>query len=524
MRKFFNWNQEFRINIVSRGIVVVFSRDSFVGLYDDSAAAAIQVILATHLGALPDDRFTKKAHRVAIRFARILCQQRIMAKCDRAQWKRISPTSASFLSFSSKRGDLPSRQRLALRKLSGGPRRVVYQLSSKHLWLGSRQIVRFTAGGLVHNHDFLIPIFSSGAATSIRSATVKLIGETVERRDCATWDDEALIAAKAKSLPGPFINPTSIVCYQEYEYRKRAFPFAKFSEDEKFRWSRVCASDSNETRFVPAQFVYAPYITASNEPKLWLPTSSGVAAGRTKAEAIIRATLELVERDAAMMMWQTRRVEARIKDWETLMPSSNPCLLPGHLTVDVYAMASAIDYPCVLAAAKSRDRAGPYIAFSTAADVSWSSAVRRAVIDALLSHDWLSKEGFETIQRPQDIRRKQDHACLYGNWKFANVFSFLAAAPEREIDPISATISESHSTGAVSRLTSQLTAKGFQLWLKDLSSQSSRGLGFWVMRAIVPGFVPIQFGPAPLPNGLARLRQAKLQAGGESEFLPHPFG
>jgi ribosomal protein S12 methylthiotransferase accessory factor len=516
----FNWDKRFRFNVLSEDAAVVFSQDKIIVLQDASAEAAIELFFKKYLGVKGSASRNIQIERAGDRFARILQRHRVISKCARSAWRRQKPSSSSFIFVAHPLRSSSIRTRAALKKLLAGRNRVVYQLNGSWTEFAGRRITRFAAAGLALNADFTVPIFSSGAAKTLASAVTRFIGETIERHDCAAYTNEDLIFSSARARTEPIIDPSSIILYKERDYSRSGFPFSKFDPKRRFRWSYVYALDDGERRLIPAQFVYAPYFQRATEPRLWQATSSGVAAGTTRSDAIVRAILELVERDAAMLLWHRKRVDARITNWRDFLRGANQ-EWQGKC-VNVYAMENAINCPCVLAAVGADGNEEPHIAFGTAADVSWAAAIERAIIDAVLCQQWLSEEGFQSVQRPQDIRRKQDHARLYGNKRYAEVFRFLRHAREGHGNSFK-DLASSRSRERVLFLVSALKARGFRSWCKDLTSELARGLGHHVVRVIVPGLVPMQFADAPSPLGMVRL-QGSVAMGAEAEPLPHPFG
>ncbi len=69
-------------------------------------------------------------------------------------------------------------------------------------------------------------------------------------------------------------------------------------------WIEAGALTDGATRFVPAQICFGRYgERADCADRSWRADSNGCAAGRTKADAVAHALLELVERDATGIWW-----------------------------------------------------------------------------------------------------------------------------------------------------------------------------------------------------------------------------
>jgi ribosomal protein S12 methylthiotransferase accessory factor len=507
MNSFF-WNPEFRCNIVSPRQVIIFSRDQYIVIFDEEAAEIITAIIGRYRRKLRPTRAIK-------RLSQLLLETGVLSS-KRLSSIRKHPSSRSFFSTSALRG-VGSRTKLAIRKLAIGADRLIYQFSSNTTKFGSRQITRFAASGLVRSGESCIPIFSSGASVNCSEAAAKFVGESFERRDCATWNESDLVFGQPNELPSPYIDPKSIVSFGETRYGQSDFPFRRFDRSEKYYWSSVLTADTGEKKYVPAQFVYSPFAPRLAEPRLWLNTTSGVAAGRTKQSAILRAILELVERDAALTTWYVSRLVRKLSGWEHLIQSSIALSMSARSKIEVYTMTGVVNYPCILATVQCSNGTGPFISCGTAADITYKAAVRRAVIDAILTYQWLAKEGFQKIQEPNDIRRKQDHACLYAHSMHANEFSFLYEAKILNLEETRDVSSRDVQRQALSRVVSELKSRGYRIWLKGLATPQTRKSGYYVERALIPGLIPLQFGADSVPTGLHRLKDVVSTS-------PHPFG
>src|SRR4029079_2166886 len=84
----------------------------------------------------------------------------------------------------------------------------------------------------------------------------------------------------------------------------RVFPCTRFTQSTRLSFVEGFALDDGRPAFLPAQLVYLHY--GRSEPPIGYPTSNGLACGPTLAEAVLAALLEVVERDAMMLVWANR--------------------------------------------------------------------------------------------------------------------------------------------------------------------------------------------------------------------------
>jgi len=156
-------------------------------------------------------------------------------------------------------------------------------------------------GRLPHGHN----IQTAGAlGLTERDAIVKSIFEGLERYSGAHIDHERLVWSKPTSAQ--FLHSERFPIFAPWQHAQPGFPFAPLDDGSEVFWLGGTSLFDLERRFVPAAMVYVPYRPASRADNLGLSTSTGMAAGWTRDEALLSGLLETVERDAFMIMWLNR--------------------------------------------------------------------------------------------------------------------------------------------------------------------------------------------------------------------------
>lgn len=161
---------------------------------------------------------------------------------------------------------------------------------------------------LPHGHN----IQTAGAlGLSEGEAIVKSIFEGLERYSGAHVDHERLIWSKPTSAQ--FLHSERFPIFAPWQYAQPGFPFQPLDADSEVFWVGGVSLFDLERRFVPAAMVYVPYRPAARGDNLGLSTSTGMAAGWTREEALLSGLLETVERDAFMIMWLNRLAMPRLQ-------------------------------------------------------------------------------------------------------------------------------------------------------------------------------------------------------------------
>jgi ribosomal protein S12 methylthiotransferase accessory factor len=144
--------------------------------------------------------------------------------------------------------------------------------------------------------------YAGSAHVRSERARAASIGEAVERYS-ATFVPEGLTTASTGELGADAVPPESYALFHERQHVP-GFPFTRFTQSTRLSFVEGFALDDGRPAFLPAQLVYLHY--GRSEPPIGYPTSNGLACGPTLAEAVLAALLEVVERDAMMLVWANR--------------------------------------------------------------------------------------------------------------------------------------------------------------------------------------------------------------------------
>jgi ribosomal protein S12 methylthiotransferase accessory factor len=179
----------------------------------------------------------------------------------------------------------------------------------------SADIARFRTG-LVKSSRF-----GCGVGLTRAWAAGAAIGEAVERYSAAVYDHTRVRFASFAELDEEAVPPESFALYSPGQYA--AFQAAgrtaeqggyePFTRDTQTGWVRGLNLTTGRPVLVPAPFVYLPYRYRPGEPYIVDSISSGCAAGRSRADATLKALYEVVERDAISIAWYNRLSLPRIE-------------------------------------------------------------------------------------------------------------------------------------------------------------------------------------------------------------------
>ncbi len=400
-----------------------------------------------------------------------------------------------------------------------------------------------------------VPNRGMAAAAFPERAAMKALGETLERYSAAFYDPDELVSGPSDALSGnavdvrkfalfdtaqyatslPPINSPDVARINESTSSKR-FHFSPVDHDVSLRWTRARSLVTGDVVFVPAAFVYIPYIyDYPSEPIIADLVSTGLACGSTLAEACYKGLMEVIERDAFMLTWH-RRLFAHMIRLEAIddLTISDLLVRFNRLPIGVEAFLISVDVeiPVVLVVITGDQR--PFHVVGAAADLSAHRALQLALEEAALGfcglrrlcrqHSaWPSDAGFSDVD---DLNK---HAVVHAmSEELRGSLNFLRGG--KKID-LKGQASLRPSWREDLRTSVGIVAKaGYDALAVDLTTVDVDDLGFKVVRAVIPGFQPLDINHNHRHLGGHRLQLIADRLGrtGSSlhealNTLPHPF-
>jgi ribosomal protein S12 methylthiotransferase accessory factor len=380
----------------------------------------------------------------------------------------------------------------------------------RHMWSAQHAVPNLRNPGSPSD------LWGYGVATSEEHAQLVARAETIERYASGDVVRQPLVRSLERDLAGA-VPPTAHHRLSPRQYDDHA-EIDPYDPDEAYLWTPAHARDGSR-RWVAAEAVFFPFFDPERRRHLPPASSSGVAAHPSAAEASTRAFRELVERDHFMWTWVQRvsreRIDVRTLPTDLmrivdLVESAGHAVDLVNLTLDLH--------PVILCAAHSASS----LYLGCACHPDPLRAATKALEEAATS---LEVERTDPDERPAatDVRGPLDHERFHQYEDRVAGAAFLFSSP--------ATIGLANIPRFSEPIEERLADIGEPLTV-DLSSPSTHP--FRVMRAIMPGLIPISFGWDQEPLGMSRLAEPKTTADGATlgrhldlaqaePIIPHPF-
>jgi len=381
---------------------------------------------------------------------------------------------------------------------------------------------------------------NQGDAASIdpKRALMKAVGESIERYCPAHFKYEDFVLSTYSDLDCEAVDPTDFALFSEKQYAEPDFPFTRPTASTPLRWTSAYSLSHDRPVLIPASFVYIPYRPdPAHEPLTHNPISTGLACGSNLAPAIYKAILEVIERDAFMIMWQNQLPCTRI-DLSTVTDPFNQSIL-NELSVlpakcEAYLIPSDTGVPVVMVLLRSTSGHLPYIALGNSADLDPNRALMLALEEACLT--WLGmrqyifgQKDFKPAKDYKNINTIILHALAHAvDPDLGKSLEFLNLSDKKI--PIQDIINKSDKNivNNIKTLVNKLNEKKLNVVVKDLTTIDVDAVGFKVVRVVVPGMQPLDVNQASKHLGGTRLYEVPCQMGlrshplAEEELNPYP--
>lgn len=354
--------------------------------------------------------------------------------------------------------------------------------------------------------------WSWGRDRDAMRAWLKAIMEAHERNACERLPiDKPRISARIDEW-GDALAPETLTRYAARQYAKDSFSFAPFRSSERYEWIEGVDVRTGKPVAVTVDHIYYPCALPADGKKLAAATSSGVAAHEDRSLAVERAVLEVIERDAFMRAWLQRRP----------CPAVDIRSLPGNVQARI-AMLNAAGVDVWVRALDVAPAVGVFAAaqctrrhFTRVASAAGHDA--HDVLDhALMELEAAVAASFALAPQPPltpaDVLTSQDHARIYAEKRYFRRADWFIAAPGETLG-FDSLKTKARTHGA---MVNQLVAEGQRIIVVDLRDADQSGPH--VVRALMPGRIPLTFGYGLEPEGMV----VGLQRRSASASFPHPF-
>jgi ribosomal protein S12 methylthiotransferase accessory factor len=378
---------------------------------------------------------------------------------------------------------------------------------------------------------------TGGTALTKELALAKAIGESVERYCGEFCNPDSITVAPFRDIRTSAIDPARFVLFHPCQYGPR-FPFQPVSQNALLSWTLARSLTYDRDVLVPASMVYVSSSGADGEPLIDIAPVSGYACGNSYEEAVLSGICEVVERDAFMIFWYNC---LPLPSFDLQAAAESPVLRsilqryrPAPALIFCADMTTEIGIPAVVALMVSHSPRWPAAVVATAAQLDPDQAIAKALLELAANQLYVRSLYEQPAYRrqpasPAEVIQPEDHGLFYCS---PARLPFLDAItnPRSVVRPAWRRSLASESVKQdVETCVRLLAAAGLEVLVADLTTPDVAGLGFNVVKVLIPGMHPIDFGywrhlgGRRLYETPARLGYRAASGPNELNLFPHPF-
>jgi len=380
--------------------------------------------------------------------------------------------------------------------------------------------------------------FTGGASLDRAQAYAKAVGEGVERYCAAIYDPTEMPLVDAASAPFATIDADLLELYPPELARDPDFLFVPFDARTPARWVEARRLGGGAVH-VPAALVHVPwyYDVEAGEPAFCQPISTGLACHQTLEQSILGGLMEVVERDAFTLTWQSRSpllaIERRGLPAESAEIIRRIEATGARVRLGFAPMDHGIP-TCVVVQEIDSGRM-PALSLAAASALDPAVALRKALEELVHTFRWMVR----LMRAHPPLDPGEGYAGVVDQESHLRFWCPIEQRPEAAFlwdGPYGAELAEipKLATGEAGRdlavLAERLAAVGAEPLHVELTTEDVAAFGLRVVRALIPGFNPLFMGHAlrsrENPRLRARLGRRAEETGWPAERLndlPHPF-
>lgn len=372
----------------------------------------------------------------------------------------------------------------------------------------------------------------SGSTSLVRDKAIAgAIGEAVERYSAAYVPYDKIIVKPYSSINDGFIEPWSLTLYDNDQYNRPNFGYHPVMPDDPIGWVIGHSLTTGSQILVPAFSVYQPYISQTGELPAVQQITTGLACGNTLEEAVLAAICEVVERDAAILMWLQRRRPPRvITEFKDGSLVSAVFRAFGNLKncVTILDVTTDLGIPSYVAVWDGPIDKEHGAIFASCAKLSPERAVIGALAELAQCMMWVGSllDNRKHIADPriETISRIEEHVLWPLRPSCRPLYEFALSSKRQVRLSDWPDASNSDVLQSIENCVTLIAAQGLEVIAVDVTAPDVREAGLSVVRVIIPGSQPLFFGTGSHRiSKRARTTRYPDCADEALNLHPHPF-
>jgi ribosomal protein S12 methylthiotransferase accessory factor len=369
-----------------------------------------------------------------------------------------------------------------------------------------------------------------GTGTGVDPELARIVGiaEALERYANTLYDEKQIRWASAEELGDEALDLDTLPRVSATELADPHCPIAVPDRTARMRWVRGMNLRTRKLSWIPAVLVYM-HFSAHGAESITNPISTGAAAHYDPLRAICGALCEVIERDAISLIWLQRLALPRL-ELDVVGPQLQRFLdlcADRDVRVELFDATTDLGIPTVYAVsvAPAHPTCRTVVACATGLDPQVAAA--KAISETVSVR--IALQGDEAPDDVHDFTGVSDGAIYMAAPERAAAFDFLMNSPARRRLSDMPVLSGGDPAADLRLVLDRLDACGLDSFLVDLTPDEALRAGMTVVRAVIPGLLPLSFTYRSRFLGSPRLYEAPLRMGhpsrpeAELNTWPQPF-
>lgn len=371
-------------------------------------------------------------------------------------------------------------------------------------------------------------VMGGGVDVRREGAMIAAVGECLERYCPMMYTREELKLSTFNELEEEGLHavpPERFSLFSSEQYQSPDFPFEPIMSDSLLNWVQGYSLTDGESVFIPAAFVFLPYVYPDRKKGEKIVTesiSTGLSCRDTMESALLYGILEVIERDALALTWLATIPAPEIETKFEAVDAVLDRVAHTQAEIHLFNITTDISIPVALAVGVFPHSGQPAVVTGASCRPTLESAAAKALMEVGQEYPvakWLMHQNREYVYRPgyEDVTDFDNHVHFYTAKAHKAQFDFLFGdAQKRELQELTGSPSS-----MMEKLVLLLKRRAIDVVAVDMTTPDVRELGFYVVRVVIPQLEPLNGGHQFRALGGKRLQAYKSP--NEVNSFPHPF-
>lgn len=352
-------------------------------------------------------------------------------------------------------------------------------------------------------------------------ALAKCLIEALERKAGMVYKKSDLINSSFNNLiriKKNVINPIIFSSFSKKQLKQKKYKIFNINNNTVIYWKEAYCLNTHNIVLIPAELIYFNFV----DYRIMIPITTGLSAGLTKEEAILRGIYEIIERDAFIIRYLSKTTgrELIFKKLDIYNKIKNICK-KYRFEIRFIDLTIDLPIPTVLALLINQSNVGPKVSIGIKTYHSYKEALYGSFLESLQTRTWTRHYYEDFYEKKKEhiklIRTLNERAMYWYNKEMTPYLYFFID----HIKKIYITKEEriNSSSDILYTLVKKLDDAGHMIYTVDLTPSEYKNIPIYVVKVIIPTLQPLYLNEEFPYLGGKRLNNIT----NSFNKIPHPF-